>query len=485
MAARFNLDPGASTILVLGEGVPYLSAQLNDTYQHIAVIAITIGDAGSAPEEVRRIPVPGSSGGDEITRTVRRHLRNRIHPLDAGRVQAFVWPPAEECAPSWCDAVRTGVIAALRDLQSEVATIGSFGALWIGNALRRTVVTDTRGDVTIRGPLVVAGAGPSLPEAIRFVQGARQPAPAVIAASSAVAPLIARGVVPDLVFHSDAGFWAQRYRREVPPEAVPTALPLRAAPRPGSGGRDENAIFLRNGWFGESLAPDRAEWSPGVEAPTVVGEMIEYVLRYVPPTRIDLVGVDLCSRDLRSHAAKHENDRYLATTAHRLLPEHTIRALRSGYLTDPAPLRWRDGSAAFRTEALHAFAAHLDQQIARLQTRHTLEDPVPSPARPSLLHRDRPAGTTGPQTERETSAVTVRTIRRPSRSDRLRHAIRTLSAWEERLDAPSDDIERRDIVLHLAPVEALREHIDDGGRVASKQRARAGIARFRRWLRDG
>jgi len=497
IAARFTPDEGAAILLVLGEGVPCFSAQLKRTHPSLDVIAVTIGDAGATPDRVRRLPISESAGDDDIRRELRRRLRSWIHPLLAGRVQAVLWPPVEGCAPSWITAVRDGVIAALRDLQSEVATIGSFGRLWITNAIRRSILTDTRGTATIRGPLLIAAAGTSMSEAVRTVRTSGRPFPAVIAASSAVEPLIAEGVIPDLVFHSDAGFWAQRYRRSVASRTVPTVSPLRAAPGPGSAGRDEGVVLVQTGWFGEALAPDRDEWATGVEAPTVVGEIVDYLMRYVPATRVDFAGLDLCSRDLRTHAICHANDRYVSRVADRLHPEQTIRALRSGYLTDAAPLRWSDGTAAFRTESLKTFAAHLEGQLNLLGSRHVPGDPAPSPVRPPLSGSDDADSSAGPGVRRspggnvageerpEPPTVTVTRIDRPPREERVRHAGKTLAGWDERLDASDADPERAEILLHLAPIEALRAHIDDGHRTAAVRTAREEISRLRRWLHHG
>jgi hypothetical protein len=495
-AARFTLDEGTGILLVLGEGVPYFSARLKQIYRHLEVIAVTIGDAGATPEEVHRFAVPGEARDDEITGSLRRRLRSRIHPLQAGRVQAVLWQSVEACAPSWIAAVRNGVIAALKDLQSEVATIGSFGRLWIANALRRSIFTDTRAAVTIRGPLVIAAAGPSMTDAIRTIRTSTNPFPAVMAASSAVDPLLAEGITPDLVFHSDAGFWARRYRHPARSRGIPTVSLLRAAPGPGSAGRDEGVILLRTGWFGETIAPDRDEWASGAESPTVAGEIVDYLGRYVPATRVDLVGLDLCSRDLRTHAIFHANDRYISATADRLRPEHTIRAIRSGYLSDAAPLHWQDGTAAFRTESLETFAAHLEGRLHALGSRHVLGDPLPSPARTPLfgghtqdtvVNGVRPAPTevhsrNGNGSRRP--SVTVTAVERPPRAERIRHALGSLAGWDERIDAPAHDAVRAEILLHFAPVEALRAHIDDRSRATAEEKAREGITRMRRWLQD-
>lgn len=488
-ADAFDREAGVSVLFVLGEGVPYLSAALADRHPDLRVYAILVGAGGNArsdhakPESFR-FPDHMYATADEEER-VRGWVRERLHPFESGNVQAYLWPAAEHTAPEWTTAAARGVRAGIRDVHSELATVASFGKLWLKNALRRTIALEERlciSSTTL--PVVLVGGGPGVSHGAPFLVSHRN-AYTVIAASSATAALAAHGITPDIVFHTDAGFWAQRYRNASNPagDGIPTVVPLRAGMQPGVPFPAAGEVPVRYGWFGDALAPDAPEWPAVAEAPTVTGSMISWVQEHTPPATVHLLGVDLCSYDLFTHAPPHPNDRYISAGASRLCPEMTLRAIRSGYVTGDTVVNWPDGTAGFQTPALQAFVQPVRAIVSTLSRTHTVGWIAPSPVWPDaedVSGRDVP-GSAPPSGGGE---PVVRAIRRPDGPTRRSHALQVLKQWSELLDGGVHARETRDLLLHLAPVATLRERRGDPAHPGAIEVARTALATLKRLVRD-
>ena len=351
----FSRETGVIVLFVIGEGIPYLSAVIAKRYPDMRVYAVLLGaEADERSYETEREPDPlpehicAETGEEEY---VRRWVRERLHPLESGNVQAYVWPPTESAAPEWIEATKRSVFAGVQDLHSELATVASFGRLWLKNALRRTIATDYRLRIQPdphRSSLSEVGRGSrtgpisSLHTAVHSRLSPRpQPRRHL--------PLTGLPRISHFIPTPGSGRNGIGTPRSDGHD-VPTVIPLRASMQAGVPFPTSGEVLVRHGWFGEALAPDAMEWQKILEAPTVTASMISWIREHASPTDVYLLGIDLCSYDLSTHAAPHPNDRYIAAGASRLRPEITLRAVRSGYVTgqtvtDLPVLRWSDGTA--------------------------------------------------------------------------------------------------------------------------------------------
>lgn len=476
VASEYEPTEHATTLFVLGEGIPYCALAIAKRRTELVVHAITLSDEayGTSPSMYQH-PVE-----DPTTDSIRRLVRRLVHPLAAGRVDAMVWPPAERCMPQWIDRVRSGLLAGLEDTQSQLATTASFGRLWIKNALRRTVGAETRREIIEIAPTItVIGGGPSLetglPAALRSHPRWRNDR-TIAAATSATRALTHRGVVPDLLFHADAGFWAQRYRETipVPGEDPPAVVSLRSSLAPGSPVADDTDIFLQQGWFGESIAPDHKDWVAVPEFPTVSATIVSFLDTIVPePQRFELLGVDLCSYDGVTHARPHQNERYIDRVSSRLLPPTTAQLLRAGVFSESRRFHWDDGTSAFQTTSLSAFVEPLTSLVREVSQKHDVRHLHPSPVWRESALETQPSfsdwttdGGGGGDGGTPMRRFRTRLIRRPGRSDRVTHAVETLEGWRATIEgiagvaagAPlaTASALQLDLLLHIAPVRTLQ-----------------------------
>lgn len=459
LADRYSPPSSAKTLFVLGEGIPYFSEAIALRNPSCTVIAFTIGSVKepnlSAPNIVHHA-FPDLSPG-----TIRRLVRSYIRPLSVGRVDAQVWPQAEGVTPEWVTAVHRELLAGLEDVRSQLATSASFGRLWIKNALRRTIGAEWRQEATIAGERIrIVAGGPSIEKGFPYrLHGGigLSDSPPVIAASSAMSALVHRGISPRLLVHTDAGFWAQRYRSHIDYK-IPTAISLRASLKPGSPVADDNDILLRHGWFGEELAPDAETWQPVPESPTVSGTMLALISSIAPErTILELHGFDLCSYDLLTHGRPHSNDRFIERSSSRLSPSLTIQAARSGALLSSGTLlHWRDGTPAYQSASLQAYQEPLQHQVRRIGRTRKIEIPFPSP-----VWNNAGIGSSDSGIHSGTGSITLKTIRRPPKKDRIDHAMGVLTRWRRLLHSSESDT-REDVLLHIAPVESLQAIRSDG-----------------------
>jgi len=482
---RFVLERRARTVIVIGEGVPYFSRILAKAHPSLRVLALTFGTTTLRHDEgplFVRIPLD-----DPAISEVRRVVRGALSPVEAAQVQAFLWPPAEQCIPKWVETVRTGVIEALRDGHSQLATIASFGQLWIKNALKRTVFLSHRWDPVIHSDTVISvSAGPSATDHLKELL-TKKSSIALTAVSSSVSALEAHGFKPDILFHTDAGFWAKRYRRPIPTVVTLSSSVVPVGPFTLEAPHTPE-ILVRTGWIGEDLAGDTREWTAVGEYPTVAGTMLAYLDKLAPDVPVLLAGFDLCSRDLYTHARPHENDSYIDRIASRLRPETTVRAQRSGAVSDPAPLQWPNGSRAFRSDALKTFLEPMETLIDDLGRRKVISHLAPSPVWSTDLDRRHGAPRTADGIHTISQAavkppVTFQQSDRPPLAQRKNHGINALKGWWDELSERTDRAEM--LLLHLAPVETLAAARGERPAEDAVKAARTVVDTCLNWVRHG
>mgnify|MGYP006275117181 CR=1 FL=1 len=443
IAHTIQAEPGSRVLVVLGEGLPYLTRALHTRHPDHRVLSIIAGPVeGLDTSELRQSfdalnTPPGS---------VRRWLRAHLHALDAGQVQLVTWEATRRVIPELVGRWEREAVEALQDLQSQVATVGTFGRRWLVNALHSTLRFDTRWEITAGpGRLVAATSGPGL-------ELADLSSAPVAATSSALLALAARGVTPALVVHTDGGFWARRYLRHSP--TVPVVLPLRSAvPFAATRGKTARPVMSSFDALEDQLAPDYSDWPRLVEHPTVTAVLLEFLKSLNTAFSLSLAGLDLASRGTLAHARPHANDYYLSVRTNRLRTDITLRTQR--LLPALERLHWPDGTIAYRGYGHQAFLSPLEQLIDGLQHRGEVVAAGPSPGRRG---RENPM----PPPSVGDAVFHARPVARPGRGARLRHLTHTLMKWRDFIDEAHPGLpgSHQDLLLHLAPVETLQARRD-------------------------
>lgn len=442
-------------VVVIGEGIPYLSNIIAAQHAGVVVCAAVLGAVSSEYEhehEVVQVDATSLNPGD-----LRRWLRSRLSPLDAAALELVTWEPARRLAPAVIANAEEEVLEVVKNASAEIATIGSFGRRWLSNSIRSAIQVGHRWDIPSSGTTAtLATSGPSLE---RLLPTGREAFPGILAAtSSAWKSLKAFGIDPEVVVHTDGGYWASRYLKPMF-DCYLTARPVVAMPAhaavPGAILRSPDTApfsFLSTGWLGEQLHADFREWQRVPEAPTVTATALHLLHGLFPEGQIYLAGLDLISRGLLSHARPHPNDLLFATWAHRLRPELSIRAERILGATVTTQT-WADDVIGYRSPALEAFLPEINRILATHRTTGSVASLGKTEKEALPQSRSDQQHLMPAQTAPCASPVQRK---RPSRADRVDHVRRILRTWRGAAVVGPWDENQREILFHLAPVEVLQ-----------------------------
>ena len=264
-------------------------------------------------------------------------LAEQIDDLDIGRVTILEWPPAERVFGSTFNEIKTGVRNFLQERRGTIHTTGKFGRLWLRNSLKRAAhMPPLLKNIHVQTPIVIAASGPSLNRAIPLLQQQQQKL-FILALPSSISALQHAGILPDMIVHSDPGFYAGYHLH-----SADSAHSIAAAPLFSAGYRrsDVRLALLSTGTPIEeyfvhelSLNPIRIN-SHG----TVAGIAFQLALQLGSPVKPDdllegppiiFAGLDFCYDDILGHSRPHSFDKLLYAGHTRLQPIQHIYYSRS------------------------------------------------------------------------------------------------------------------------------------------------------------
>lgn len=224
-------------------------------------------------------------------------------------VTVFTWPSSARYAPEYRKTLESKLVDTFRLLRTDIATRQVFHKEWVGNFLRnaRAAVGDP-GIAALQGkmrerPAIIAAAGPSLEKNVRLLSEAKGKA-LIIAAGSAIRPLLKNGIEADLVLSFDAG--AANYRHfeglhtpNVPLLYVPIIYPRIVDEYAGPRFTAAMDLYPFVGWLFAQLGEEKGILASGPSVANVAWHFA-YSLGMNP---IILVGQDLAFTGGKTHAA--------------------------------------------------------------------------------------------------------------------------------------------------------------------------------------
>lgn len=285
----------------------------------------------------------------------------------AGGVAVVEWPPAMRAYPEGAQAIRRAAADFLERNAAAAATRSYWAGRWLRNSLRFALALGRRGGrpLALRrgaGPLIVAGAGPSLLPALK---GLRESGLAPAAEgrlwclASAAEATMAAGFRPALCVATDPGHWNRLHLRRASAEGLPLALPPSAA-APASALESGRVLALDPGtpFDRAALAACGAEPTRASVAGTAFGSALSLALAMNEGPVIAL-GMDLAARGFMAHARPYALDAVDLAAVSRLSPsESALGAL--AYERYPERIgAWRL-SRAFKAYAQEGYAPAAD-----------------------------------------------------------------------------------------------------------------------------
>jgi hypothetical protein len=323
-----KIDPDINCFILIEPGIGYMIPVLQKNHPNSKIVVL------HADASFRELP--DAFTGDaawyaDSKAGVQEFLEAEV-PLD-GSVRIVEWRPSLNVYGDKILAIVHESAEFIKRLEAGRRTGAFFGKRWMRNFFRnmdlfqKTIVYRK-----MNIPIVIIGSGPGLEEVIPQICAQRENI-FVLAASSSLAALAARGIAPDMVISTDGGPWAllhlHSFFRHLTSKRVILALSLCAAAPSQCSGIPLLAINDGSLWQGIAL---NAAGIPSVLIPqrgTVTACALELALE-LSGGNIFLAGMDLSVSDIRSHARPNAFDPLLFGGASRLQPVYNQYFIRSG-----------------------------------------------------------------------------------------------------------------------------------------------------------
>jgi hypothetical protein len=247
----------------------------------------------------------------------------------AESIRIIEWRPALDRYGRSYAGILAAAAAVIRRFDAGRRTLRAFGRRWFRNFFRNLPLLHSFPVYReLRVPVLITGAGPSLEESLPLIKEIREGGNCfIVAASSSFMALFNRGVVPDLVLSTDGGVWALFHLYELfraGPGGSPIAMAAALSAGLPSQCGDLPILGISDGslWQGLIL---RALGVPHLVLPqrgTVTATALDLAFA-LGPERVYIAGMDLDTRDIRTHCRPYSFDRLLREGASRFNTEYS------------------------------------------------------------------------------------------------------------------------------------------------------------------
>lgn len=337
-----RFDPGIENpkwLIVLGDGLGYLTRAFEKRFPDAGIITIFFHPRKVHPQkcfpdfpgvsERNRRPGTYYWFPDEPGTALYDWIINIIPEHHADSISLFTWKSALLASPDPGSSLLKDTSRALTFLGTNLRTIREFSYRWRRNALmtiRHQADTVPLLDLhTEDSVVVVAASGPELEAFIPSIRRYRKRC-LLCALPSSIKALTEADLFPDLIVHSDPGFWARYHLSEkLTPsgEGQPILIHSLYGALPFHGNRElwnqrlqGRSIFLEEDSPFSPLSPGNFSLPVLPARGTVAASALDFLLiRGRGP--IFFAGLDLANRDLQSHVKPHTFDTFYLASANR------------------------------------------------------------------------------------------------------------------------------------------------------------------------
>lgn len=351
-----SIEDGHSAFLILGPCLGHMIEGLRDRFPGAMIIGLQFDPGFRSVESAKA----DHCWYPDDPISVDAFLLRILSPEDLESLLVLPWPPAIRAYGAIARACQERIKSAMLALNGTANALSAFGPSFLYNALKNSILASRRAVLAAPGgrPCLIAASGPSLEAQIPFIALHRESI-YLAALSSALACLTRAGLEPDIVFTADPGFWAA-YHLEPYPRGVPIAAPLEARIPSPLLARDPLLVLGGQSLWAEAIG-ESGSGLPIRTTATVAAAAVEACLSLVSGPLI-LAGLDLSSKDGRSHARPNAFDAIRDPRANRLEPIESIEyALSAESRPNVAPI---SGSRFFATPQLESYRGYFTRACA-------------------------------------------------------------------------------------------------------------------------
>jgi len=468
-----------STVVVLGEGLGYLTRWIRGAHPSARVLKVHYSE-----EISRRSSSVSEADADTwhpgLRVSVGEFLASRLGELDLEGLRMIEWPPSARLFPALSRTANEALQQCLRELNGTLVTTISVGRLWLRNCVANFLSLEEvfRGaPCSPERSIVITASGPSLESAAPLLREIR--ADVDIWALPSSAPFLREaGLKPDLLVMTDPGFFAIHHLHHAMPDC-PVAMPLSAArglwslAAPGSN-RTRSFLLAQPGLMEEVFLQSLGITPPSVAPHGTVAATAIDLARAFTSGPIILAGLDMSTRDILSHARPNEFERFFQERAWRTAPSYTFWFRSSAQQSatrvpgsggERAPISLRTYAGWLGAQAGEKVYRLLPSAVALAGMK-----PLDSASLKELLRCSPPSA---PGNQLSLSPAL------PARAQRVSMARRILAGWRETVleGLESAQGKRGTSALAAAPLLTLAYQIAPQPLLETKRKARLGDER--------
>lgn len=291
-----TISGNPNTILLLGETLGYLAREIQNRYSRTRVIVALYNDQFRRTFSMEGVDVwyPG------IGASLIEFLASHVSDIEMSGLVVISWPGADRVFPDISGSCLRSVRRFIGERTGSLLTTGGFGRSWIRNAFVNFLCSRT---LRLLGPppnepVVIVASGASLSYLLPLLKESRRRI-RIWALPSALDALIWADIVPDLVVLTDPGHYSYLHLRPLETTQLPLAMPLTAA----RGSWKTESYLFSQGSFLERAIFARLSIPPPVILPATGTVTATALLLGLAgsATKIFLIGMDLCSIDIKDH----------------------------------------------------------------------------------------------------------------------------------------------------------------------------------------
>jgi hypothetical protein len=322
-----------SAVVVLGEGLGYVGHAVKDLFPSARVIRVHYS------AEIFRAagPLDGPAWAPGQKSSLADFLLGQIGEFDMEGLRVLEWPPSARLFPSIARDANDTVRRVLQQLNGSLVTTIAAGRLWLRNSIENFLAFESvlvgRPCAEDR-PVLIAAPGPSLEESAKLIRTAL-PFIDLWALPSSLPLLREEGLTPDLVVMTDPGYYSMHHLSFAVPDC-PLAMPISAArgawslPTRASEGLFRAPFLLSQpGFFEDAIFHAAGVRPPQVPPHGTVAATALDLARSFTRAPVIVAGLDMCTRDISSHARPNAFDTLLHLRISRVFPHDGLTYERS------------------------------------------------------------------------------------------------------------------------------------------------------------
>ncbi|WP_460055213.1 6-hydroxymethylpterin diphosphokinase MptE-like protein [Spirochaeta dissipatitropha] len=300
-------------ILIVGEGYGYISRSAEKHFPGSRIISIL-----ASP----RLPTLESGEycqpDNDLELSV--YLTQKLNYRDLASFSILFWPPGCRLLQTICPDYMQIIHQVIENVQMELITLGSYGRKFIGNSIRNlTAIKEHQFELPDKQALVIA-PGSSLDEHIEEIRRYSDNL-FILSCSSSLHPVLSRGIIPDAIITSDAGFHAGGLFHSLTRRGH-SSIPVFSTIQANLPSNLNNPVFFFGtaGSLENDLFSSCSDFISDISSTGTVTAAAVHLLRALGFRSILFAGLDLSTYHGKTHAANHSSTLYLLKTCSRIQP---------------------------------------------------------------------------------------------------------------------------------------------------------------------